>query len=106
MKCGGRTNSEYDEDLPKDLSVEDILVYSSNIGSVKIGQIIGIDKMKEFLNQLGMLDQIEFDIQEVGSPLPFKWGDCKLKNSFLWARDNHYTNSACKRVRNYSKWRL
>ena len=79
MKCGGRIISEYDEDLSKNLSVEDILVYSSNIGSVKIGQIIGIDKMKEFLNQLGMLNKIEFDIEEVGSPLPFKWGDCKLK---------------------------
>ena len=79
MKCGGRIITEYDEDLSKNLSVEDILVYSSNIGSVKIGQIIGIDKMKEFLNQLGMLNKIEFDIEEVGSPLPFKWGDCKLK---------------------------
>ena len=79
MKCGGRIITEYDEDLSKNLSVEDILVYSSNIGSVKISQIIGIDKMKEFLNQLGMLNKIEFDIQEVGSPLPFKWGDCKLK---------------------------
>ncbi len=79
MKCGGRIISEYDEDLSKNLSVEDILVYSSNIGSVKIGQIIGIDKMKEFLKQLGMLNKIEFDIEEVGSPLPFKWGDCKLK---------------------------
>ena len=32
LKCGGRTISEYDENLPKDLSVEDILIYSSNIG--------------------------------------------------------------------------
>ena len=58
MKCGGRIITEYDEDLSKNLSVEDILVYSSNIGSVKISQIIGIDKMKEFLNQLGMLNKI------------------------------------------------
>ena len=49
MKCGGRTISEYDENLPNDLSVEEILIHSSNIGSVKIGQIIGKQKMKEFL---------------------------------------------------------
>ena len=48
MKCGGRTISEYDESLPESMSVEDILVNSSNIGSVKIGQIIGKEKMRKF----------------------------------------------------------
>ncbi len=79
MKCGGRTISEYDENLPKDLSVEDILVHSSNIGSVKIGQIVGKEKMREFLGRIGMLDKMKFDIEEIGKPLPFKWRDCKLK---------------------------
>ena len=40
----GKNYFEYDEDLPNDLNVEDILVYSSNIGSVKIGEIIGKEK--------------------------------------------------------------
>ena len=79
MKCGGRIISEYDEDLPKDLTVEDILINSSNIGSVKIGQIIGEKKMKEFLGLIGILNKMEFDIEEVGTPLPFTWNDCKLK---------------------------
>ena len=79
MKCGGRTISEYDENLPNDLSVEEILIHSSNIGSVKIGQIIGKEKMKEFLGLIGMLDKMELDIEEVGKPLPFKWRNCKLK---------------------------
>ena len=79
MKCGGRIISEYDEELPKNLSVEDILVHSSNIGSVKIGQIIGKEKMREFLSLIGMLDKMKFDIEEIGKPLPFKWRDCKLK---------------------------
>ena len=47
MKCGGRT-SGYDENLPNDLSVEDILYTQSNIGSVKIGQISGKEKLKNF----------------------------------------------------------
>ena len=55
LKCGGRTISEYDEKLSKDLSVEDILIYSSNIGSVKIGQIIGQEKLKKFLKKIGIL---------------------------------------------------
>ena len=79
MKCGGRTISEYDENMPKDLSVEDILVYSSNIGSVKIGQIIGQEKLKKFLVKIGILGKLNFDIEEIGTPLPFKWRDCKLK---------------------------
>ena len=70
---------QYDEDLPNDLNVEDILVYSSNIGSVKIGEIIGKEKMKEFLGSIGILDKMKFDIEEVGTPLSFKWRDCKLK---------------------------
>ena len=81
MRCGGRIISEYDEDLPEDLSVEDILIYSSNIGSVKIGQIIGKEKMREFLTLIGLLDKMKFDIEEVGKPLTFKWGDCKLKTA-------------------------
>ena len=79
MKCGGRIISEYDERLPKDLSVEDILVYSSNIGSVKIGEIIGKEKLKEFLEKIGILSRLNFDIEEMGTPIPFKWRDCKLK---------------------------
>ena len=79
MKCGGRTISEYDENLSNDLSVEDILTYSSNIGSVKIGQIIGQQKLKNFLEKIGILGQLDFDIQEIGKPIPFKWRNCKLK---------------------------
>ena len=79
LRCGGRTISEYDENLPKDLSVEDILVHSSNIGSVKIGQIVGKEKLETFLKEIGILRQLNFDIEETGKPLPFKWRDCKLK---------------------------
>ena len=79
LRCGGRVISEYDENLPKDLSVEDIMIYSSNIGSVKIGQIIGQEKLKRFLEKIGVLSQLTFDIQETGKPLSFKWRNCKLK---------------------------
>ena len=46
---------------------------------MKIGQIIGKDNLKNFLEKIGVLDRTKFDIEEVGTPLPFKWGDCKLK---------------------------
>ena len=79
MKCGGRTISEYDDDLPKDLSVEDILVHSSNIGSVKIGQIIGKEKMREFLIRIGMLDKMKFDIEGVEIPYLSNGGIVNLR---------------------------
>ena len=75
--CAGRKISEHDK-LPKDLSVEQILIRSSNIGSVRIAQRLGIEKYKDFLNSLGLFQTIKFDLEEVGSPLSFKWGKCKL----------------------------
>ena len=78
IKCGGRTISEYDENLSQNLSVEEILINSGNIGSVKIGQKLGVDKIKNFLNKIGIIGDIKFDITEIGTPIPFNWGKCKL----------------------------
>ena len=78
IKCGKNIISEYDEEIPNNLTAEEILIRSGNIGSVRIAQKIGIDKFKSFLNELGITDKIEFDIEEVGTPLPFNWGKCKL----------------------------
>jgi len=77
LTCDKFTITEHDK-LPKNLSVEQILVRSSNIGSVRIAQKIGIEKYRDFLNTLGLLGTISFDLEEVGSPLSFKWGKCKL----------------------------
>ena len=78
IKCGGRTISEYDENLSQNLSVEEILINSGNIGSVKIGQRLGVDKIRNFLNKIGIIGDIKFDITEIGIPIPFNWGKCKL----------------------------
>ena len=78
LKCGKNTIGEYDKKLPTDLTAEEILIRSGNIGSVRIGQKIGIDKLKLFLENIGILNKIEFDIEEIGSPSKFKWGKCKL----------------------------
>jgi len=78
LKCEKNTISEYDKKMPSDLTVEQILIRSSNIGSVRIGQKIEIDRLKSFLEKIGVLKKIDFDIEEVGEPIPFKWGKCKL----------------------------
>ena len=75
--CAGKKISEHDK-LPKNLSVEQILIQSSNIGAIRIAQKIGIDKYKDFLNSLELFQPIDFDFEEIGTPLPFRWGKCKL----------------------------
>ena len=79
--CAGNLISEYDNKLPTNLTADQILIRSSNIGSVRIAQKVGLEKYKNFLNKLGVLSKIEFDIEEVGQPLNFRWGKCKLATS-------------------------
>ena len=78
IKCGKNTISEYDQKIPENLTAEEILIRSGNIGSVRIGQAIGIEKFKNFLNDLNLMNAIKFDIEEIGRPIQFNWGKCKL----------------------------
>ena len=78
VACAGFTIREYDNKIPSDLTAEQILIRSGNIGSVRIGQKIGQEKFKSFLSKIGVLDEINFDIEEVGKPLKFNWGKCPL----------------------------
>ena len=78
IQCGRSTISEYDKKIPSDLTAEQVLIRSGNIGSVRIGQAIGLEKFKNFIHKLNLINTIEFDIEEVGIPLSFKWGKCKL----------------------------
>ncbi len=78
ITCGKNKISEYDKKIPSNLTAEEILIRSGNIGSVRIGQAIGIEKYKKFLNDLDLINSIKFDIEEMGEPIPFNWGKCKL----------------------------
>ena len=77
ITCDKYTISEHDK-LPKKLNTEQILIRSSNIGAVRIAQKVGVEKYRTFLNSLDLLNVINFDLDEIGTPLPFKWGKCKL----------------------------
>ena len=81
IRCAGRLISEYDMDIPSTLTAEEILIRSGNIGSIKIAQKVGLENFKKFLEDLDLLNKIQFDIEEVGNPIPFKWGKCKLATS-------------------------
>ena len=56
--CGGMPISEHDK-LPKNLTAEEILVRSSNIGAIRIAQKVGVINYKKFLNSLELSLKIQ-----------------------------------------------
>ncbi|MBD1174981.1 penicillin-binding protein 2, partial [Pelagibacterales bacterium SAG-MED01] len=78
LSCAGFPIREYDDKIPSNLTAAQILIRSGNIGSVRIGQKVGEEKFKLFLSKLGLLEKINFDIEEVGKPIKFNWGKCPL----------------------------
>ena len=56
------------------------MIRSGNVGSVRIIRKIGAEKHKFFLKNIGILEKIEFDIEEVGRPSSIDWHEgCKLE---------------------------
>jgi len=50
------------------LTVPEIFQYSSNIGTAKIADLVGIDPHKEFLTRLGLLNKMDTELPEVKAP--------------------------------------
>ena len=62
----------------KALSVEDVIVKSSNIGTARIAQKIGVARQKGFLNDLGLLTPTPVELIEARGAkplLPPKWSE-------------------------------
>ncbi len=78
INCYGFPIREYDNEIPSDLTAEQILVRSGNIGSVRIAQKVGPEKFKSFLEKIGILSDIQFDIEEVAPQQNYNFGKCKL----------------------------
>jgi cell division protein FtsI (penicillin-binding protein 3) len=56
------------------LSVPEILAYSSNIGTAKMADVVGIEGHRAFLHRLGLLDRMETELPEVARPTePNEW---------------------------------
>ena len=67
------------KDHPKDLSVEEILIRSSNVGSVVLAKKIGKDRFKNFIKQTKITENPDIELEEVGTPHKLKWNKCKLE---------------------------
>lgn len=58
------------------LTVPEVFMYSSNIGSAKMALQAGAQNQQAFFKKIGFLDQPKFEIPEVGSPiLPAQWSE-------------------------------
>jgi len=58
------------------LTVPEIFVHSSNIGTAKMALEVGTTTQKAYLAKMGLLTPILSEIKEVGSPIvPKRWGD-------------------------------
>ncbi|HHZ08334.1 MAG TPA: penicillin-binding protein 2, partial [Rhizobiales bacterium] len=50
------------------LSVPEVFIYSSNIGSAREADVVGIEGHREFLKRLGLLDRLRTELPEVARP--------------------------------------
>jgi cell division protein FtsI (penicillin-binding protein 3) len=69
---------EHEKSLKRDLTTTEILAKSSNIGTIKIVEKIGIENHKNFLTKMGIFEKSSIEIPEKGKSLPMKWDNCTL----------------------------
>ncbi len=78
IKCSIHEISDIKQ-FPKDLSVENILIRSSNIGTLMLAKKIGEQDYRDFIEETNLLNTSELELEELGTPLSFKWNKCKLE---------------------------
>nr|WP_233061217.1 penicillin-binding protein 2 [Parvularcula mediterranea] len=61
------------------LTVEEILAYSSNIGTAQLALLMGEDGFREALGEFGLLERMSTSLPESRSPLiPRQWGPAEI----------------------------
>lgn len=73
VKIGNHTIHDFHPEK-RPLSIPEIFMVSSNIGTVHMAQDIGTEGLKKFYKDLGLMDRMNFEIDEVGTPIiPNPW---------------------------------
>jgi cell division protein FtsI (penicillin-binding protein 3) len=61
------------------LTMSEVLMHSSNIGTVMIARQAGADVQQAYLRRFGLLNAVPFELRESGAPLlPKNWGQIEL----------------------------
>ncbi|NWJ23077.1 penicillin-binding protein 2 [Rhizobium sp. RM] len=56
------------------LTIREVFRYSSNIGTAKVADLVGLDNHQRFLSRLGLLSRLQTELPEVASPTaPRHW---------------------------------
>lgn len=56
------------------LTVPEVFIYSSNIGTARMADVVGVDGHREFLKRIGLLDKVNFELPETAVPVePREW---------------------------------
>ena len=80
--CGKFPIDEYRWDKSKkNLTVEQILVKSSNIGTIEIIKKNGLEKHQEFLENLEIFENPKLEVVELSKPNKNRWGKCNTFTS-------------------------
>ncbi|MEM9634016.1 MAG: penicillin-binding protein 2 [Pseudomonadota bacterium] len=75
IRAAGRTISDF-HGKNRILSVPEIFIYSSNIGTAKMMLATGVARQKEFLERLHLTTRLKTELPENAAPLlPRKWSD-------------------------------
>ncbi len=75
----GRFTIKDDHAVKPEMTVAEIFAFSSNIGTVKIADKIGIENQKEFLEKFGLLKRLDIKFPGLGRPIyPKIWREINL----------------------------
>lgn len=73
IRIGGFTIKDF-HGKNRVLSVPEIFIYSSNIGTAKMADVVGVAGHREFLTRLGLLTRMQTQLPEVATPSqPKNW---------------------------------
>ena len=78
VKCSKHEISDMKK-FPNEMSVEEILIKSSNVGTLKIARMIGQNKFESFIEKLNLNSKADLELGELGTPHSLKWNKCKLE---------------------------
>ena len=61
------------------LTVPEVFIYSSNIGTAKMAQAIGMEAQQAYFRRFGLFDKLQTELPEIGAPIvPARWSEITM----------------------------